>query len=111
MPEQISKYPDVTLQVLEGAGAVCGKGAPQKILTKCPVDRFCSLKTGEICVFGINQIPQMTQIKSQELAPFVCPKMQQGLLFGFDGMMLSGIFLAGLVFGRFWQKGGVSGAP
>ena len=30
MPEQISKYPDVTLEVLEGAGALCGEGAPQK---------------------------------------------------------------------------------
>jgi len=35
MPEQISKYPDVTLKVLKEAGAVCGQGAPQKILTTC----------------------------------------------------------------------------
>jgi hypothetical protein len=111
MPEQISKYPDVTLEVLKGQGAVCGKGAPQKILTACPAERFCSLKTGEICVFGINQIPQMTQIKTPELAPFVCPKMQQGALLGFDGMMLSGIFLAGVLLGKFWQKVGISGAP
>ncbi len=62
MPEQISKYPDVTLEVLKGAGAVCGEGAPQKILTQCPSERFCSLTTGEICVYGIKQIPQMTQI-------------------------------------------------
>ena len=32
MPEQISKYPDVTLQVLRESGAVCGQGAPQNIL-------------------------------------------------------------------------------
>lgn len=49
MPEQITKYPDVTLKVLKGAGAVCGEGAPQKILTQCPAERFCSLPTGEIC--------------------------------------------------------------
>jgi hypothetical protein len=104
MPEQISKYPDVTLDVLKGQGAVCGKGAPQKILTKCPAERFCSLKTGEICVFGINEIPQMTQIKAQELAPVVCPKIQQGALLGLDGIMLSGIFLAGLVLGRSWPS-------
>lgn len=42
MPEQITKYPDITLQVLSEAGAVCGQGAPQKILKQCPVERFCS---------------------------------------------------------------------
>lgn len=36
MPEQISKYPEVTIEVLNGAGARCGEGAEQKILTKCP---------------------------------------------------------------------------
>ncbi len=36
MPEQISKYPDVTLQVLRESGAVCGQGAQQKILKQCP---------------------------------------------------------------------------
>ena len=72
MPEQISKYPDVTLQVLRESGAVCGPGAPQTIL-KHPRDRFCSLKTGEICVYGINDVPKMTQITTQELAKVVCP--------------------------------------
>ena len=41
MPEQISKYPDVTLQVLRESSAVCGQGAPQNILKQCPRDRFC----------------------------------------------------------------------
>ncbi|HWO41932.1 MAG TPA: hypothetical protein VNO43_09030 [Candidatus Eisenbacteria bacterium] len=99
MPEQITKYPDVTLQVLEAQGAICGKGAPQQILTKCPADRFCSLKTGEICVYGINEIPKMTQVKTQELASVVCPKVQQGSLFGADGLLLAGVFLAGLALG------------
>src|SRR5262249_31085383 len=71
MPEQISKYPDVTLQVLRESGAVCGQGAAQNILKQCPRDRFCSLRTGEICVYGINEIPKMTQITSQELAKVV----------------------------------------
>jgi len=62
MPEQISKYPDVTLQVLKGAGAKCGEGAEQKILKQCPAERFCSLPTGEICVYGIDGIANMTQI-------------------------------------------------
>ena len=73
MPEQISNYPDVTLQVLRESGAVCGQGAPQTILKQCPRDRFCSLKTGEICVYGINEVPKMTQITTQELAKVVCP--------------------------------------
>jgi hypothetical protein len=36
MPEQISKYPDVTLQVLKESGARCGEGASQNILKQCP---------------------------------------------------------------------------
>lgn len=53
MPEQISKYPEVTLEVLKGAGARCGEGVEQKILTRCPPERSCSLPTG----YGIEQIP------------------------------------------------------
>jgi hypothetical protein len=45
MPEIISKYPDVVLKVLSGDGARCGEGATQKILKKCPPERFCSLPT------------------------------------------------------------------
>ena len=109
MPEQISKYPDVTLEVLKGAGAKCGEGAPQKILTQCPAERFCSLSTGEICVYGINEIPQMTQIKPQELAQVVGPTTQQGAVISpiipvVETMALGIVFVAGLVLGRFWQK-------
>jgi hypothetical protein len=85
--------------VLKGQGAVCGKGATQKILTKCPTERFCSLKTGEICVFGINEIPKMTQIKAQELAPFVCSGVQRSAITDLDGLILGGVFVAGLVLG------------
>jgi hypothetical protein len=111
MPEQISKYPDVTLQVLKGAGAVCGQGAPQKILTQCPANRFCSLPTGEICVYGIKEIPKMTQITRQELAQIVCPKGQQGaallgVMSGTDAIMLGAVFLAGLALGRHRSKSG-----
>jgi len=48
MPEVISKYPDVVLHVLEGAGDRCGVAAEQRILKKCSPERFCSLPTGEI---------------------------------------------------------------
>jgi hypothetical protein len=67
MPEVISKHPDVTIAVLRGAGARCGEGAPQTILTACPADRFCSTPTGEICVFGLDEVPRMTQISPAEI--------------------------------------------
>lgn len=49
----------------------------KQILKQCPSERFCALPGGEICVYGIEQIPQMTQIKSTELARVVCPPAQR----------------------------------
>jgi hypothetical protein len=105
MPEQISKYPDVTLKVLQDAGAVCARGAPQKILTKCPANRFCALPTGEVCVYGIPDIPQMTQITPKELAAVVCPRAEAGpaladSIAGAEGLVFAAVFLAGVVLGR-----------
>ena len=109
MPEQISKYPDVTMKVLKEAGAVCAEGAPRKILTACPPDRFCSLPSGELCIYGIADIPMMTQITTQELARVVCPDKSDdasgaGGLKATEGMALGGLFLAGLLLGRFWRR-------
>ncbi|CBJ50855.1 hypothetical protein [Ralstonia solanacearum] len=109
MPEQITKYPDVTLQVLKGAGAVCGEGATQKILKQCPPARFCALPSGEICVYGINEIPRMTQIDVREIAAVVAPKLQPdttALLATpwIGALILAAGFLAGFVLGRYWQK-------
>ncbi len=109
MPEQISKYPEVTLEVLKGAGAICGEGAEQKILAKCPQERFCSLKTGEICVYGISEIPQMTQISTEEIASVVCPNHQQSSLFPStfsvsEVMPIGLLFSLGLLIGIFWRK-------
>lgn len=67
MPEIITRYPDVTRQVLESAGARCGRGAPQKILTACPREAFCALPGGEVCVYGVDQIPKMTQLSRRDL--------------------------------------------
>jgi len=72
MPEQLSKYPEVTLQVLQGAGARCGPDVERKILGKCPAERFCAFDSGEICVYGLDQISQMTQLSVAELAGLVC---------------------------------------
>jgi len=72
MPEQISKYPEVTISILKDAGARCGEGVEQKILKKCPHERFCAMPTGEICIYGIEDIRLMPQISTQELARVVC---------------------------------------
>lgn len=62
MPEQLTKHPDVTLQVLRSAGARCGEGGPAQILKTCPAQRFCKLPGGEICVYGIDDAAAMTQL-------------------------------------------------
>ena len=108
MPEQISKYPEVTLQVLKGAGGVCGEGADQKILTRCPAERFCALPTGEICVYGIEHIPQMTQITVQEVARVVCPLSRASMFLVMDptvqGILLGSCLALGLLIGRLWPR-------
>jgi hypothetical protein len=50
----------VTIKILKEAGGCCGEGVEQKILTKCPPERFCSMPSGELCVYGIRDIPMMT---------------------------------------------------
>jgi len=72
MPEQLTKHPEVTLQVLKSAGAQCGSGAKQEILSACPAERFCKLPGGEVCVYGVPEATQMTQISAadwQTIAP------------------------------------------
>lgn len=66
MPEQLTKHPDITLQVLRSAGAKCGDGAAREILTQCPSERFCKLPGGEICVYGLADAPRMTQITTSD---------------------------------------------
>ena len=109
MPEQITKDPDVTIQVLKESGARCGPGVKKTILTQCPSERFCSLPSGEMCIYGIAQIPQMTQIKPQELASVVCPLAKraendapQPVLAGADGLLAA--FAAGLLVSWLWRR-------
>lgn len=71
MPEIISRYPEVTLKVLKEAGAKCGEGLPQKILTKCPEERFCSLPTGETCVYGVNETYKASQFSDGPFPIFI----------------------------------------
>jgi hypothetical protein len=70
MPEIITKYPEIVIQILKVVGK-CGFGVKQQILTTCPPERFCSLPTGEICVYGLEDIPKMTQISTSDLAKVV----------------------------------------
>jgi hypothetical protein len=46
MPEQLTKHPEVTIHVLRSAGAKCGEGSVQEILTKCHANSFCKLPGG-----------------------------------------------------------------
>lgn len=66
MPEQLTRHPEVTLQVLRSAQARCGEGAPQDILRSCPAERFCQLPGGEICVYGVADAPRMTQLSAAD---------------------------------------------
>lgn len=67
MPEILTKYPDVVIQVMRESGDRCGVGAPQQILTSCPPERFCSMPTGEVCIYGLDEIHGMTQITPTEI--------------------------------------------
>ncbi len=108
MPEVISKYPEITIKVLEGAGARCGPEFQPRILTKCPPERFCSLPTGEICVYGLDEIPQMTQISRQEISRVVLEEpsplepAKQPLDFDWFGILI-GLFI-GLILGLIVSK-------
>lgn len=66
MPEQLTRHPEVTLQVLRSAGARCGEGVPQEILQQCPAPRFCKLPGGEICIYGLDEAARMTQVSVAE---------------------------------------------
>lgn len=67
MPELLTQHPEVAIKVLKDAKIDCGTGAPQKILTTCPKEQFCSLPTGELCLYDTTQINQMTQIQPIDL--------------------------------------------
>ncbi|WP_024301572.1 hypothetical protein [Pseudogulbenkiania sp. MAI-1] len=108
MPELVSKYPEVTQQVLKSAGAVCGEGVAAKILTRCPAERFCSLPGGEFCVYGLDGLSRMTQISAREWEKAACPGGSSSAGWGFgagaEWAAWGAVFVAGLVLGRFWRR-------
>jgi hypothetical protein len=98
MPEQLTKHPEVTLQVLRSAGAQCGSAAQPEILKACPAAQFCKLPGGEICVYGLPQAAQMTQISVGEwrsLAGAAPPQQEHPL----EPLWLIGALLAALIVG------------
>jgi hypothetical protein len=76
MPEVLTKHPDIVIEVLKGGGARCGSGQEPKILKACPPERFCVTPSGETCVYGLEDIGQMTQISTADLAERVCDGQQ-----------------------------------
>lgn len=104
MPEIIAKYPDIVLQILRESGAECGTGAVQKILTTCSPERFCSLPTGEICVYGLDGISQMTQISTAEIAKVVSDAPLP-IFFSLEVILLISLaFAIGAIFGILLYK-------
>ncbi|KTD18762.1 Uncharacterised protein [Legionella lansingensis] len=76
MPEIVTKHPEIVLGLLKQANIKCGVGEKQNILKTCPPDKFCSLPKGELCIYGIKDISQMTQISSFSLlrsSDFIMP--------------------------------------
>jgi hypothetical protein len=112
MPEQLTKHPDVTLQVLRSAGAKCGEGAKQEILTQCPAARFCKLPGGELCVFGLSDASKMTQVSPAEWKalvqslPAAPGRTSQGgteVLAASGGALLAGAVAAAMI-ARAWKR-------
>lgn len=110
MPEQLTKHPELTLRVLRSAGAHCGEGGTQAILTACPAERFCKLPGGEVCVYGLDHAMQMTQItpadwtallSSRPSAPAPRVFTREGMWLGGTGLLLG--LVLGLLLSRWWR--------
>ena len=114
MPEQLTRHPDVTLDVLRSADAQCGAGGPQQILTACPAERFCKLPGGEVCVYGVDDASKMTQFTQADWQTLAAaapgqpasqpqPGPGDGLLAGSAGGLVVGAIL-GVAFSRSRQR-------
>lgn len=91
MPEIVTKYPKVLIQELKDVKGKCGEGVSPQILKSCPVDQFCSLPTGEICVYDLNELSTMTQVTPSEWSEAIR---------GFPGMFsVSNVIILVFLFG------------
>jgi hypothetical protein len=62
-----------------------------------------------MCIYGIPEIPQMTQITAQELARVVCKSAQQtptlsAASIGLEPGLVGAAFVVGVISGRFWYS-------
>lgn len=92
MPEIVSTHPEVVKQVLKSANVQCGTDKKAKILTSCPKDNLCILPKGELCIYGVKEVNQMTQISPLDLFQV------QGVIIPMVALFLL-IFLLGTLFG------------
>jgi hypothetical protein len=99
MPEQLTKHPEVTLQVLRSAGAQCDSSAAPEILTQCPAGQFCKLPGGELCVYGLPQASQMTQVSAAEWQALGAAVAAQPTEHPLEPLWLIGALLAALIAG------------
>src|SRR5262245_14829872 len=99
MPEQLTKHPEITLEVLRSAGARCGEGAPQDILTQFPPARVCKLPGGELCIYGLPEATRMTQISASDWGSLVPMPASMPTSSGMDGVALLATGLVALAAG------------
>lgn len=102
MPEIVTKYPDVMIKILKDAHGKCAEGKTPQILKTCPPDQFCALPTGEICVYGLNNISAMTQVNSAEWVETVT--QIPGIFSLYNLLILIMVFGLGLIVGAILRK-------
>ena len=104
MPELLTKHPKIVKSLLTQEGIACGQGATQEILTKCPKENFCSLKGGELCVYGLDESHKMTQFSKKDLRGNNPHNSGSISYLPAAGFTLAGLLL-GLVIARFFKSG------
>ena len=102
MPEIVTKYPEVLIQELKDAKGKCGEDIQPQILKACPRDQFCSLPTGEICVYNLRDISAMTQVSTAEWHEAITGV--PGMFSVSNLIVLVFLFGLGLVTGMILQK-------
>jgi hypothetical protein len=96
MPEILTKHPDVVMNILKQNGIACRAGGTPRILTKCPAEGFCKPQGGEFCVYGLDQIHLMTQIRPEEL----CSRNRDKQMLSHSVSFMLGCFMSYLLYKR-----------